>query len=119
MYESIYTGHGELCLAPPLLGDLAAIRLDGSQQWYLGKNAYLASTIDISKKTKSQGIGKALFSGEDLFVYQLTGNGVIWVTSFGAITRRDVSYCAGVCRQRLIVFRFLLDKPILLTMAIW
>lgn len=90
MYESVYTGHGEISLAPHLLGDIAAIMLDGTQQWSIGKDAFLASTTEVVKKSKSQGIGKALFSGEDLFVYQLTGQGLCWVSSFGAIVRREI-----------------------------
>lgn len=90
MYESMYTGHGEISLAPNLLGDIAAVQLDGQQQWSIGKDAFLASTSEVVKKSKSQGIGKALFSGEDLFVYQLTGQGICWVSSFGAIIRRDI-----------------------------
>ena len=104
MYESVYTGNGEVCLAPPLLGDIAAITLDGSQQWSIGKNAFLAATIDIHKKTKSQGIGKALFSGEDLFVYQLTGNGIIWVSA-------GVVYAHAVIPSQLVAnFEYLIDS---------
>lgn len=91
MYESVYTGTGEICLAPHLLGDIACIMLDGTQQWSLGKDAFLASTAEVTKKSKSQGIGKALFSGEDLFVYQLQGQGLVWVCSFGAISRREIA----------------------------
>jgi len=91
MYESVYSGTGELTLAPPLLGDIATLHLDGTATWKIGKDAFLATTTDVHKEAKSQGIGKALFSGEDLFVYNVSGRGLMWVMSFGAITRREVS----------------------------
>ncbi len=91
MLESVYTGSGALTLAPVLLGDIATLQLDGTSTWKIGKDAFLAATTDVHKEAKTQGIGKALFSGEDLFVYNVTGRGLMWVSSFGAITRRDVS----------------------------
>lgn len=90
-YESVYTGTGELSLAPILLGDIATIQVDGSSMWNVGKDAFLAASADVQKEAKSQGIGKAMFSGEDLFVYRISGQGLLWVCSFGAITRRQVS----------------------------
>lgn len=91
IHESVYTGTGALTLAPVLLGDIATLQIDGRVPWKIGKDAFLAATPDVKKDIKSQGIGKALFSGEDLFVYQVSGQGLMWVSSFGAITRRDVS----------------------------
>ena len=35
-----------------------------------------------------------MFSGEGLFVYKISGQGILWVTSFGAIIRKDVSAAA-------------------------
>jgi uncharacterized protein (AIM24 family) len=32
-----------------------------------------------------------MFSGEGLFVYKMSGNGLLWITSLGAIIRKDVS----------------------------
>ena len=91
MTHSTYTGPGELLLAPPALGDITLIRLDGNQQWSVGKDAFLACTQGVVKEYKSQGFGKMMFSGEGLFVYKMTGNGIVFVTSLGAIIRKDVS----------------------------
>lgn len=100
MHESIYSGPGEVGLAPLLLGDIATIAVDGSAQWKIGKDAFLAATAEVHKEAKSQGIGKALFSGEDLFVYRVSGHGLMWVSSFGAITRREVSWAVTRGRER-------------------
>ncbi len=92
MASSMYTGPGEILYAPPMLGDLTTLRLSGKEQmpWFVGKDAFLACTQGVSKDYKSQGLGKAMFSGEGLFVYKVTGTGLMWITSFGAIVRKDV-----------------------------
>ncbi|CAO2653143.1 Nn.00g025540.m01.CDS01 [Neocucurbitaria sp. VM-36] len=90
MSKSIYTGPGELLLAPSAIGDITIIKLGGHEQWSVGKDAFLACTQGIVTEYKSQGIGKAMFSGEGLFVYKISGQGILWCTSFGAIIRKDL-----------------------------
>jgi hypothetical protein len=90
MGHSTYTGPGEILFGPPMLGDITTIRLTGQEVWSVGHDGYLASTQGIVKEYKRQGIGKAMFSGEGLWVYRISGIGLLWVTSFGAIIRKDV-----------------------------
>lgn len=90
MAVSRYVGPGELLLAPPMLGDITSIRLDGQDSWIVGHDAFLAATQGVIKEHKRQGLGKAIFSGEGLFVYRISGMGIMWITSFGAIIRKDV-----------------------------
>jgi len=90
MAHSTFTGPGELLLAPASLGDITNIKLSGDDQWSVGKDAFLACTQGIVKEYKRQGIGKAMFSGEGLFVYKMSGNGLLWITSLGAIIRKDL-----------------------------
>lgn len=90
MHESTYVGPGSLALGPTLFGDIITLHVDGRTNWNVGKDAYLASTPEVGKEAKSQGVGKALFSGEDLFVYKVFGQGLMWLTSFGAVDRLDV-----------------------------
>src|SRR4051812_892024 len=85
MAQSTYTGPGELLLAPAALGDITNIRLTGDEQWSVGRDAYLASTQGVVKEYKRQGLGKAMFSGEGLFVYKISGVGLLWISSLGAI----------------------------------
>jgi uncharacterized protein (AIM24 family) len=91
MAHSTFTGPGELLLAPSSLGDITNIKLSGDDQWSVGRDAFLACTQGIVKEYKRQGIGKAMFSGEGLFVYKMSGNGLLWISSLGAIIRKDVS----------------------------
>lgn len=91
MAHSTFTGPGELLLAPASLGDITNIRLTGDEQWSVGRDAFLACTQGVIKEYKRQGIGKAMFSGEGLFVYKMSGNGLLWITSLGAIIRKDLA----------------------------
>lgn len=92
MSSSTYTGPGELLLAPPYIGDLTTIRLTGQETWNVGKDSFIACTQGVTKDYKNQGFSKAMFSGEGLFVMKITGSGILWLASFGAIVRKDVSY---------------------------
>lgn len=85
MAESSYTGPGSVALAPTLFGDIVTLNIAQGSAWNIGKDAFLACTSEVVKDTKSQGLGKAFFSGEDLFIYRLGGEGVVWLTSYGAI----------------------------------
>jgi hypothetical protein len=96
MAQSIFTGPGELLLAPPMLGDITTLRVAGGETWSVSHDGYLGSTQNVTKDYKRQGIGKAMFSGEGLWVYKISGTGLLWLTSFGAIIRKDVSLCPFV-----------------------
>lgn len=91
--HSMFTGPGELLLAPHCFGDVSNIRLTGKETWSVGKDAFLACTSGVTKDYKSQTLGKAMFSGEGLFVYKIGGIGLLWMQSIGAIIRKDVSKC--------------------------
>ncbi|KAJ9619824.1 hypothetical protein H2203_008095 [Taxawa tesnikishii (nom. ined.)] len=90
MSASTFTGPGELLLAPASLGDITNIRLTGSETWSVGKDAFLACTQGVTKDYKAQGISKAIFSGEGLFTFKMSGVGLVWITSLGAIIRKDL-----------------------------
>lgn len=90
--KSTYTGPGEVLFAPSFLGDITTLRLTGEEQWNVGKDAFMAATQGVVKELKNQGISKAFFSGEGLFVFRVSGTGIMWIGSFGAIIRKDVSW---------------------------
>jgi uncharacterized protein (TIGR00266 family) len=89
---STYTGPGEVLLAPQAIGDVVALTLNGKERvpWNVSKNGFLACTEGIVKDHKSQGLTKAMFSGEGLFVYKISGVGVFFLQSMGAIIRKDI-----------------------------
>ncbi|KAF7628886.1 hypothetical protein AFLA_004229 [Aspergillus flavus NRRL3357] len=56
----------------------------------VGKDAFLAKTSGVEKDYKSQGMTKAVFSGEGFIIYHMSGVGLVWLQSFGAIIRKDI-----------------------------
>lgn len=91
--HSTFTGPGELLLAPSYLGDITVLRLSGGgrERWSVGRDAFLASTQGVAKDYKTQSLSKAFFSGEGLFVYRVGGTGLLFLQSFGAILKKEVS----------------------------
>ncbi|KAG8951030.1 hypothetical protein FRC04_006891 [Tulasnella sp. 424] len=90
MAESIFSGFGEVLLAPEIWGDVVPITIDPQTTWRIGKDAFLASTQEVIRTNKSQGLGKGLFSGEGIFVTEVTGTGILFVQSLGAIVQRTL-----------------------------
>jgi uncharacterized protein (AIM24 family) len=92
MALSTFTGPGEVLLAPYMLGDIISLRLGGDQVWSVAKDAFLACTQGVERDYKAQSISKAFFSGDGLFVFKVSGTGILWITSFGAIVKKDVRW---------------------------
>jgi uncharacterized protein (AIM24 family) len=74
-----------------MFGDIITLHLDGRTKWKMGREGFLACTQGVTRETKSQGFSKTMFSGESLFIYHINGQGLLWLTSFGAVDRLDVS----------------------------
>lgn len=89
--ESTFAGYGKVALAPTMFGDIITLHLDGRTRWKMGKEGFLACTQGVTRETKSQGFSKTMFSGESLFIYHVNGQGLLWLTSFGAVDKLDVS----------------------------
>jgi uncharacterized protein (TIGR00266 family) len=79
-------GPGEVTLAPGAPGDIAAIELTGSP-FFVQSSSYLAGDASLTVDTKWGG-AKTFFSGEGLFVLMVQGQGLLLVSSFGAIHRK-------------------------------
>src|SRR5215213_953173 len=79
-------GPGEVTLAPGAPGDIAAIELSG-QPFFVQSSSYLAGDASLTVDTKWGG-AKSFFSGEGLFVLLVQGQGLLLVSSFGAIHRK-------------------------------
>ncbi|RPA75158.1 DUF124-domain-containing protein [Ascobolus immersus RN42] len=89
--SSLYTGPGEVLLAPPGLGDIVAIEIKQGVTWNLSRDSLLGFTEGVTKEFKGQGLGKAMLSGEGFFVYRIGGRGVLFVTSLGAVIQKDIA----------------------------
>jgi uncharacterized protein (TIGR00266 family) len=77
---------GEVSFAPGGPGDIAAIEL-ANQAFFVQSSSYLAGDASLVVDTKWGG-AKSFFGGEGLFVLQVTGTGLLLVSSFGAIHRK-------------------------------
>jgi uncharacterized protein (TIGR00266 family) len=76
---------GELTLAPATPGDIQAVELDGAGLM-LQSGSYLASSPGVNVDTAASLRG--VLGGEGAFFLHLTGRGLAFLTSFGAIHRR-------------------------------
>ena len=79
-------GPGEVTLAPGAPGDVAGIELSG-RPFFVQSSSYLAGDASLTVDTKWGG-AKSFFSGEGLFVLMVQGQGLLLVSSFGAIHRK-------------------------------
>ncbi|MNZ64807.1 hypothetical protein D3C78_829810 [compost metagenome] len=78
-------GQGEILLAPPSLGDIEAVELDGSYKLLVQKDGFLAGTSGIEVNTKMQNLSRGLLSGEGFFIVEISGKGTVFLSSYGAI----------------------------------
>ena len=82
-------GSGEVTFAPGGPGDIAAIELS-NQAFFVQSSSYLAGDSSLNVDTRWGG-AKSFFGGEGLFVLQVTGSGVLMVSTFGAIHRKRLA----------------------------
>ncbi|WP_017328181.1 TIGR00266 family protein [Synechococcus sp. PCC 7336] len=80
---------GEIYLAPKLPGDIAACELTPAGL-VVQSSSYLASTPFVNIDVGVRGL-KNLFAGESLFWLNVTGSGVVLLSSFGAIYEMEVN----------------------------
>lgn len=78
---------GEVVLAPPVPGDIIDMKINGQTIFCQG-GAYLAGSPDLDLST--QGSLKGLISGEGLFLQKISGHGDIFLSSYGAVTVKEL-----------------------------
>jgi len=81
-------GGGEVTFAPGAPGDVAGIEMQ-NQTFMVQSSSYLAGDTSLVVDTKFGG-AKSFFGGEGLFVLQVSGAGLLLVSSFGAIHRKTL-----------------------------
>ena len=79
---------GEVTFAPGSPGDVAGIEMN-NQTFMVQSSSYLAGDTSLIVDTKFGG-AKSFFGGEGLFVLQISGTGLLLVSSFGAIHRKNL-----------------------------
>ncbi|RSN67045.1 TIGR00266 family protein [Candidatus Korarchaeum cryptofilum] len=92
-------GPGEIALASAPLGDIEKLTLDG-RGYIIQRSSYVASDPTVELDIKWQGFTKGIF-GQGLFMIKTSGRGNLFINTFGAIDRHELS--AG---ESLIVDNF-------------
>lgn len=85
LFQSTFTatqGAGEVILAPPSLGDILTLNLNG-EGMMVTSGCYLAGDLTLNIETKAT--IKGFFAGEGLFMMRVSGHGVLLLSAFGAI----------------------------------
>ncbi|MFY9255226.1 MAG: TIGR00266 family protein [Fuerstiella sp.] len=79
-----------LIIGPRMLGDILHFPLTGGSLIVQG-SSWLASDTSIDIDATWQGLGKALFSGERMFWLKCSGQGDLFLSSYGAIYEVEVN----------------------------
>lgn len=80
---------GEVTLASGAPGDIVGIEMHG-RTMFVQSSSYLAGDTSLAVETKFGGM-RSLIGGEGLFLLQVTGSGVLLISSFGAIHRKQLA----------------------------
>jgi len=94
------SGSGEAGFVAAPVGDIEKLEVAPGKGYVIQKAAYIASTAGIDLDVKWEGFTKGLF-GQGLFMLKATGNGQLFINTFGAIDVHTLQ--AG---QTLIVDNF-------------
>ncbi len=86
-FVNTYTARScaEIWFAPAVPGDIVAIELNGGE-WVVQDTSYLAHSGDIELSVAWRGF-RGLFAEGELVWLKLSGRGVAWVNSYGAIEK--------------------------------
>lgn len=79
---------GEVTFAPGSPGDIVGIEMN-NDRFLVQSSSYLAGDADLIVDTKFGG-AKAWLSGEGLFLLEISGRGLLLVSSFGSIHRKTL-----------------------------
>jgi uncharacterized protein (TIGR00266 family) len=93
-------GSGEAAFVAAPVGDIETLEVKPNQGYVIQKSAFVASTGDVDLDVKWEGFTKGLF-GQGLFMLKATGNGSLFINTFGAIDKHTLA--AG---QTMIVDNF-------------
>jgi uncharacterized protein (TIGR00266 family) len=77
-------GSAEAAFVSAPVGDIATLEVTPNQGYIIQKTAYIASTNNVDLDVKWEGFTKGLF-GQGLFMLRVTGNGLLFINTFGAI----------------------------------
>ena len=80
---------GEVAFVSAPVGDIETLEVKANQGYIIQKSAYIASTQNVELDVQWQGFTKGLF-GQGLFMIKVTGDGTIFINTFGAIDKHTL-----------------------------
>jgi len=84
------TGSAEAAFAAAPVGDVETLEVKPNQGFIIQKSAYIASTSAVDLDVKWEGFTRGLF-GQGLFMLKATGNGTLFINTFGAIDKHTLA----------------------------
>lgn len=82
-------GDGEIGLVAAPIGDIKKLDVKPGAGWIVQKSSYLASTGNVDLNIRWEGFTRGLF-GQGLFMIRVSGQGDLFLNSFGAIDRHEL-----------------------------
>ncbi len=83
-------GPGEIALVAAPVGDITKLDVQPGKGYIIQKSSYLASSQQIDLDVRWEGFSKGLF-GQGLFMIKTTGQGDLFINTFGAIDRHELA----------------------------
>ena len=93
-------GAGEIGLVAAPVGDITKLDIQPGKGYIIQKASYLASSQSVDLDVRWEGFTKGLF-GQGLFMIKTTGQGDLFINTFGAIDKHDL-----VPGQQMVVDNF-------------
>ncbi len=84
------TAPGKVGLVSAPLGDITCLEVGPQKGYIVQSSAYIASSPGVTLDTQWQGFTKGLF-GQNLFMIKTLGTGDLFVNTFGAIDKHELS----------------------------
>lgn len=105
---STQAAQAEVVLAPALAGDILHKRMNAGQKLFVQAGGYLASSGSLNAQLRFGGL-RTLFGGEGLVLLECTGEGDLFVNSYGGITPVEVRGSLTVDTGHIVAFDGTLD----------
>lgn len=110
---------GQIELAPPTFANIIHIPMSSQgPAVFIQSAAFLASTANVKVESKYQGIMKSFFSGGNLFLGKVTGDGDLWLSVFGNLVSIDVQSDYVIDSDHVVAFEEGLDYEVKLVSSL-
>lgn len=99
---------GEIVLAPSLSGHIIHHPLTAGRRLFVQTGSYLASAGAVDTKVRLGGL-RSLFGGEGLVLLECSGQGDLWINSYGGVIPVELNGSFTVDTGHIVAFEGELD----------